>query len=158
MSVSYPCKSCEKFIRESENSLQCDSCVTWIHLKCSHLNFTDYKKFQNQSKTCFCCNCRIFPFGKLNNQQFYKFLPHEKNLDHSITIEKNIGFLVLINAPQNLSLLLNQFSCLSDETNLHDVDKINNCKYYDAEQVQTLKIPKNYFKMFHINACSLGHV
>ena len=29
MSVSYPC---EKLIRESENSLQCDSCETWIHV------------------------------------------------------------------------------------------------------------------------------
>ena len=78
-------------------------------------------------------------------------------MDHSITVEKNIGSLVL-NPPQNLSLLFNQFNSLSDETNLHndDTDKINNCKYYDVEQVQTLKIPKNSLKMFHINACSLN--
>ena len=78
-------------------------------------------------------------------------------MDHSITVEKNIGSLVL-NPPQNLSLLFNQFNSLSDETNLHndDIDKINNCKYYDVEQVQTLKIPKNSLKMFHINACSLN--
>ena len=58
----------------------------------------------------------------------------------------------ILNPSQNLSLLFNQFNSLSDETNFHDddVDKINNCKYYDAEQVQTLKIPKNSFKMFHI--------
>ena len=62
-------------------------------------------------------------------------------MDYSITVEKNIGSLVL-HPPQNRSLLFNQFSSLSDETNLHDddVDKINNCKYYDVEQVQTLKI------------------
>ena len=60
-------------------------------------------------------------------------------MDHSITVEKNIGPLVL-NPIQNLSFLFNQFNSLSDETNLHndDVDKINNCKYYDVEQ-----IPKN---------------
>ena len=76
-------------------------------------------------------------------------------MDHSTTVEKNIGSLIL-NPPQNLSLLFNHFNSLSDETNLHDddVDKIINCIYYDVEQVQTLKIPKNYFKMFHINACS----
>ena len=79
-------------------------------------------------------------------------------MDHSINVEKNIRSLVL-NSPQNL---FNQFNSLSDETNLHDdddddddVDKINNCKYYDLEQVQTLKIPKNSLKMFYINACSL---
>ena len=77
-------------------------------------------------------------------------------MDHSITVEKNIGSLVL-NPPQNLSLLFNQFNSLSDETNLHDdVDKINNCKQYDVEQVQTLKIPKNSQKMFPTNAYSLN--
>ena len=53
---------------------------------------------------------------------------------------------LVLNPIQNLSFLFNQFNSLSDETNLHndDVDKINNCKYYDVEQVQILKIPKNY--------------
>ena len=70
MSVYYPRKSCEKLIRENENSLQCDLCETWIHFKCSHLNFIDYKKLQNQTEPwhCFCCNCTIFPFSKPNNQ------------------------------------------------------------------------------------------
>ena len=72
-----------------------------------------------------------------------------------LLLKRNIGSLVL-NPPQNLSLLFNQFNSLSEETNLHDdnVDKINNCKYYDAEQVQILKIPKN----FHINVCSLNKI
>ena len=57
-----------------------------------------------------------------------------------------------------MSLLFNQLNSLFDETNFydHDVDKINNCNYYDVEQVQTLKIPKNSLKMFHINACFLN--
>ena len=50
MSVSYPCRSCKKRIKENENSLQCDLCEMWIHLKCSHLNFIDYKKFQYQTE------------------------------------------------------------------------------------------------------------
>ena len=40
-------------------------------------------------------------------------------MDHCITVEKNIGSLVL-NPPPNLSLLFNQFNSISDETNLHD--------------------------------------
>ena len=55
-------------------------------------------------------------------------------------------------------MLFNQFNSLSDETNLHDDDvhKINNYKYYDVEQAQTLKIPKNSLKLFHISAFSLN--
>ena len=37
-----------------------------------------------------------------------------------------------------------------------NVDEINNCKFYDVEQVQILKISKNSLKMFRINACSLN--
>ena len=76
-----------------------------------------------------------------------------------LLLKKNIGSVVL-NPPQNLSLLFFQFNSLADETNLQDddVDKINNCKYYDVEQMQTLKIPKNSLKMFHINACSLNKI
>ena len=75
-----------------------------------------------------------------------------------LLLKKNIGSVVW-NPPQNLSLFI-QFNSLADETNLQDddVDQINNCKYYDVEQMQTLKIPKNSLKMFHINACSLNKI
>ena len=78
-------------------------------------------------------------------------------MDHSITVKKNTGSPVL-NPLQNLNLLFNHFNSLSDETNLpdDDIDKTKNCKYYDVEQVQTLKIPKNSIKIFHINVCSLN--
>ena len=111
MSVSYTCKSCENLIRENENSLQCDLYETWIHCKCKHLNFIDYKKLQSHSEPwyCFCCNCTIFPFRKLNHKQVYKFLLHENNMDHSTTVKKNIESLIL-NPPQNLSLLFNHFN------------------------------------------------
>lgn len=68
-------------------------------------------------------------------------------MNHSIIVEKNIGFLVL-NPLQKLSLLFNQIGSLSGEANIHDddVDQINNCKYYDVEKMQTLKIPKNSLK------------
>ena len=68
-------------------------------------------------------------------------------MNHSIIVEKNIGFLVL-NPLQRLSLLCNQIRSLSGEANIHDdgVDEINNYKYYDVEEMQTLKIPKNSLK------------
>ena len=62
-----------------------------------------------------------FSLAKLYNQQFYKFIPHENNMDHSVAVEKTIGSLVL-NPSQNLILLFNYFYNLYDETNLHDGD------------------------------------
>ena len=92
MSVSYSCKSCEKLIRENKNSLQSNLWETWIHLKCNHLNFIDYRKLPTQTEACHCFSSyyTIFPLGKLNNQQFHKFLHHGENMSHSITVEENI--------------------------------------------------------------------
>ena len=59
--------------------------------------------------------------------------------------------------------MFNQLNGLSNETNLHDdddydddEDKLNSCKYYHLEQKQSLEIPTNSSKMFHINACFLN--
>ena len=106
---------------------------------------------------------------KLNNGIiFVATVQYDSNMNHSISVEKNIECLVL-NPPQNLSLLLNQFNSLSDKTDLHDdddddddddedddndIDLINNCKHFYVEQVPILKILKKSLKMFHINACS----
>ena len=59
-------------------------------------------------------------------------------MGHSIAVEKYIGSLVL-NPLQNWSLFFNQFNSLSVQTNLHhdDIDKINNCKYYDPNTKNT---------------------
>ena len=86
MLVSYPFKSSEKPTRGNENSLQCNLYETWIHLKCNDLNFIDYEKLQNQTEPqyCFCFNCTIFPFGKLNNQQFNKFLLYENDMKKAL--------------------------------------------------------------------------
>ena len=104
--------------------------------------------------------------AKLNNGIIFVATVHyDSNMNHSIPVEKNIECLVL-NPPQNLSLLLNQFNnSLSDKADLHDddndddddddgIDLINNCKHFYVEQVPILKILKKSLKMFHINACS----
>ena len=56
--------------------------------------------------------------------------------------------------------MFTQFYSLSDETNFENNDdnddnndgKLRNCKYYDLEQLQAIKIPRRKtLKMFHIN-------
>ena len=55
-------------------------------------------------------------------------------------MEKNNESLVLA-SPQKRTILFRQFNSLSNE-NDDDDDKLNNCKYYDLEEMQSTKIPK----------------
>ena len=55
-------------------------------------------------------------------------------------MEKNNESLVLA-SPQKRNILFRQFNSLSNE-NDDDDDKLNNCKYYDLEEMQSTKIPK----------------
>ena len=55
-------------------------------------------------------------------------------------MEKNNESLVLA-SPQKRTILFRQFNSLSNE-NDDDDDKLNNCKYYDLEEMQSTKMPK----------------
>ena len=55
-------------------------------------------------------------------------------------MEKNNESLVLA-SPQKRNILFRQFNSLSNE-NDDDDDKLNNCKYYDLEEMQSTNIPK----------------
>ena len=69
------------------------------------------------------------------------------NMKHSTNVinVKDNGSLALTPL-QNRAILFGQFSSLSNEINFPDNDddhKVNNCKYYDLEEMQSLKIPKS---------------
>ena len=57
----------------------------------------------------------------------------------------------------DLALLYNQFNNTSPEKN-NDPTNVVNSKYYDIDQIQTLKFPNKHksLALFHINACSLN--
>ena len=65
--------------------------------------------------------------------------------------------MLSVKPPSDLALLYNQFNKISLETNNDPVNVVNS-KYYDIDQIQTLKSPnKNKsLALFHINACSLN--
>ena len=56
-----------------------------------------------------------------------------------------------------MALLYNQFNNTSPEKN-NDPTNVVNSKYYDIDQIQTLKFPNKHksLALFHINACSLN--
>ena len=57
----------------------------------------------------------------------------------------------------DLALLYNQFNNTSPEKNNDPINVVNS-KYYDIDQIQTLKFPNKHksLALFHINACSLN--
>ena len=60
--------------------------------------------------------------------------------------------------PANLSQLFNQFNNTTENHTNKDSDNAVKCRYYDIEEIQTLKIPNKStsLSIFHINTCSFS--
>ena len=73
-------------------------------------------------------------------------------------IDENNSSNLVLKPPPNLNSLFNQFNNSSQIHDFKDSENIVSCKYYNLEEVQTMKIPnkKNSLSLFHINACSLS--
>ena len=55
----YPCIKCSKPVKVNQQGLECNSCIKWIHLKCTRLTETQYIYLEENSSTpfiCFACN------------------------------------------------------------------------------------------------------
>ena len=83
-----------------------------------------------------------------------KHILNSSNMKNDIKIE----FSNLVLKPPRLSSLFNQFYNLTQTHNHKDPENVVRCKYYDLEEVQSMKIPNknSCFSQFHINTCSLN--
>ena len=65
---------------------------------------------------------------------------------------------LVLKQPANPSQLFNQFNSTTENHANKDSDNVVKCRYYDIEEIQTLKIPNKSksLSMFHINTCSLS--
>ena len=72
MAENLICKSCKKFVHERENAIFCDSCKTWLHLKCTGLPKSQFYDIGENDDAWFCkhCYCEIFPFHTLDKKNF----------------------------------------------------------------------------------------
>ena len=70
MVISFPCSICTKTVDDNDNSLSCDKCNLWVHIKCNNLNFLDYQYLNGNDDPWFClkCNTELFPSGTLSNK------------------------------------------------------------------------------------------
>ena len=65
---------------------------------------------------------------------------------------------LVLKQPANLSQLFNQFNNTTEDHTIKNPDNSVKCRYYDTEEIQTLKIPNKSrsLSMFNINTCSLS--
>ena len=70
--IKLPCKICENNVTYYNQTMQCDLCDSWAHIKCNDLNYIDYKFLQNSNDPWFCISCcsEIFPFSVVKNKNF----------------------------------------------------------------------------------------
>ena len=74
--ITFPCKTCNTNIKDTDSAAQCDICQFWIQMKCNNLNHVDYKYLQGSNDPWFCNSCcnEIFPFGTLANKNFLSMM------------------------------------------------------------------------------------
>ena len=64
-SSNVKCVKCNKFISEQSNSICCDDCDHWFHMRCSQLKLVEFKTFVNNSDLKFTCEyCINYKCGK----------------------------------------------------------------------------------------------
>ena len=151
--IKFPCKIFENNVPNCDQVFQCDLCDSWVHFKCSDLNYIDYKFLQNFNDPWFCIQCcsEIFPFNTVKNRNFFSIF-YDSNGN-----SKNSS--LLLKPSEHLKYLVDQFNnmlSLPDDINSGDPENTVSSKYYDIEELQNLKITNKSMSLslFHINACS----
>ena len=126
-------------------------------MKCNSPNFIDYQYLDGNGNPWFCLkrNTELFLFGTLNNKTCNKYV-NRNNVQNKDIDEDNSSNLVL-KPPPNLNSLFLQFNNSSQIHDFKDPENVVNCKYYNLEEILTMKFPnkKDSLSLFHINACSL---
>ena len=142
----YPCGVCNKKVGIRMRAVECDICNYWNHIKCDNIDPKYYeilKKTENTNRHHFCKTCKeeMFPFQKVQNEQF------EASISKKIPACDNLNLEA--NPPPRLR---NLFSDLNNR-NAEDETLIN-CEYYDYA-MPTLPMSKKK-SIFHMNIASLN--
>ena len=94
--------------------------------------------------------------GNLNNKTFIQYI-NNSNIQNKDNGKNNSNNLVLKLLP-NLNSVFSQINISYQTHDFKDPKNVVKCKYYNLEEIQTMKIPnkKICLSLFHINTCSLS--
>ena len=71
------CKLCPQNVSDNDNVILCDLCQTWVHIKCNHPNYIDYKYLQGSNEPWYFLSCTAMLFPSVFFS--YYFLLTKKN-------------------------------------------------------------------------------
>ena len=114
-SCSYSCPNCKLLVLESQNSIYCDACCSWYHVRCSKLSIQRFKELGNDtSMTWFCKDCvaDALPFQKMRNAPFLRAISADKKQHHSI-IDFNKSCSVCDKRVNNIEKAVPCYNCQS---------------------------------------------
>ena len=89
------CHKCNIRFKSNDNSICCDLCQKFYHLRCSRLTKKYFFGLSYSDESWFCrpCNELIFPFSSLDNNKLHKFL--EIKPKKSISQTNNLQLILL---------------------------------------------------------------
>ena len=152
--MKYPCGICNKNVTENTNSIFCNCCNLWVHLKCTDLDKLSFKRLSEQDEEWYCRKCldTIFPFSSLSNNEFLSVIYNVS--DTYLDLYENCQILNVTNFPDEINLEENQLdinyrvSALDTGSIYVTSDQFN--KKYNVDNEQ------NKFSIIHINCRSLN--
>ena len=59
----FPCGLCKKPVKCNQPGIQCDSCDSWLHVRCLEMNIDDYETLAISSCTWICPDCDVSNFA-----------------------------------------------------------------------------------------------
>ena len=69
MTISFPCKICEKPVAKNHKAVEWDSCKLWVHIKCNKINKQTYNFLMEDNTAWYFIKCTksVFPFNEKQN-------------------------------------------------------------------------------------------
>ena len=120
--IKFPCKICKNSVTNSDQTIQCDLCDSWVYIKFNDLNCIDYKFLQNSNDPWFFISCcsEIFSFSTVKNRNcisnFYDSNKSKNILDKVSSL--------LLRPSEHLKQLVNHYDKMSlqpDDINSDDL-------------------------------------
>ena len=94
----------------------------------------------------FCLKCNSEIFGTLNNKTFNLYID-DSNIQNK-DYDKDYSCNLVLKSPLNLNSLFNQFNNSSQTRGFKDPENVDKCKYYNLEELQTMKMSNKKCSLF----------